>query len=113
MRLKSPTQEMPLSDWQPGWHRTVMRGVNSWKSVIEKIPLRGFFYESSPEKTYSGLLSPKPRALDGEGTRCFDRCPTIRTPCWEGNPEAYADYLRGISQLIELYGIPPRRIRGG
>ena len=35
-------------------------------------------------------------------------------PLWKASCEAYADYLRGISQLIEPYGIlPKRRIRGG
>ena len=65
-----------------------------------------------PGKTYSGLLSPKPRALDGRRTLdATDRCPYHPdAPLWQASCEAYADYLRGISQLIEPYGILPSAV---
>lgn len=31
-------------------------------------------------------------------------------PLWKASCEAYADYLRGISQLIEPYGILPSAV---
>lgn len=65
-----------------------------------------------PGKTYPGLLSPKPRALDDRRTLdATDRCPyPSGRPLWKVSCEAYADYLRGISQLIEPYGILPSAV---
>lgn len=31
-------------------------------------------------------------------------------PLWQASCEAYADYLRGVSQLIEPYGILPSAV---
>ena len=112
MRLYRLTQDVYYLDWATRLARTVMAGQQLEKRTDWKIPLRGFFYESSRKKRILAYYHQSQEHLMAEGlSMLLTDAPTHPdVPLWKASCEAYADYLRGISQLIEPYGILPSAV---
>ena len=112
MRLYRLTQDVYYLDWATRLARTVMAGQQLEKRTDWKIPLRGFFYESSRKKRILAYYHQSQEHLMAEGlSMLLTDAPTHPdAPLWKASCEAYADYLRGISQLIEPYGILPSAV---
>lgn len=112
MRLYRLTQDVYYLDWATRLARTVMAGQQLEKRTDWKIPLRGFFYESSRKKRILAYYHQSQEHLMAEGlSMLLTDAPThLDAPLWQASCEAYADYLRGVSQLIEPYGILPSAV---
>ena len=105
MRLYRLTQDVYYLDWATRLARTVMGGPTVGKAYRLENPPCEVSSMNLPGKSVFWPIITKARALDGRGlSMLLTDAPTHPdAPLWQSSCEAYADYLRGVSQLIEPY----------
>ncbi|WP_321330658.1 glycoside hydrolase family 9 protein [uncultured Bacteroides sp.] len=112
MRLYRLTQKQFYLDWAVRLAHTVMACQQLEKRTDWKIPLRGFFYESSQKKRILAYYHQSQEHLMVEGLSMLltDAPNHADAPLWKASCKAYADYLHDISHLIAPYEILPSAI---
>lgn len=112
MRLYRLTQDSYYLDWAARLARTVMDCQQLDRRTDWKIPLRGFFYESTRKKRILAYYHQSQEHLMVEGlSMLLTDSPThADAPLWQNACEAYADYLRDIARTIAPYEVLPSAI---
>lgn len=112
MRLYRLTNDDYYLDWAARLAHTVMACQQLEKRTDWKIPLRGFFYESSQKKRILAYYHQSQEHLMVEGLSMLltDAPKHTDAPRWQAACEAYADYLRDISHAIAPYEVLPSAV---
>ena len=112
MRLYHLTHEEMYLNHAVRLARTVMAGQQLERRKEWKIPLRGFFYESSQKKRILAYYHQSQEQLMVQGLAMLLKAAPQHPEAaqWQTSCEAYADYLRDIAQVVVPYEVLPAAV---
>lgn len=112
MHLYRLTGQNEYLDWAVRYARIVMDGQQMDRRTDWAIPLHGFFYESRAQKRILEYFhrSDEQLMIQGLSMLLTDQPNNADAPKWLASCQAYADYLKDLSTVIEPYGILPAAV---
>ncbi|MCB9321805.1 MAG: glycoside hydrolase family 9 protein [Lewinellaceae bacterium] len=112
MHLYRLTGQNEYLDWAVRYARIVMDGQQMDRRTDWAIPLHGFFYESRAQKRILEYFhrSDEQLMIQGLSMLLTDQPNHADAPKWVASCQAYADYLKDLSTVIEPYGILPAAV---
>lgn len=112
MHLYRLTAEQAYLDWAVQYAQVVMNCQQMERRKDWSIPLHGFFYESTQKKRILEFFhkSNEELMIQGLSMLLIDAPKHSNAAEWKASCQAYADYLRAISNSISPYGILPAAV---
>ncbi len=112
MYLYRLTKEQSYLNYAAKYAHIVMDCQQMKKRTDWAIPLHGFFYESRSRKRILEYFHRSNEEMMIEGlTMLLNDVPHYPdAPLWKASCEAYADYLKDISKVMEPYGVLPAAV---
>ena len=112
MHLYRLTGQHEYLDWAVRYARIVMDGQQMDRRTDWALPLHGFFYESRAKKRILEYFhrSDEQLMIQGLSMLLTDQPNHADAPKWLASCQAYADYLKDLSMVIEPYGILPAAV---
>jgi hypothetical protein len=112
MHVYRLTQDVKYLNQAAGFAKTVMACQQLERKKEWKMPLRGFFYETTEKKRILAYYhqSREHLMLQGLAMLLTDAPAHADAPQWKESCLAYSDYLREIASVMEPYGILPSAV---
>ena len=112
MDLYRLTKEQSYLDWAVQYAHVIMDAQQVERRKDWSMPLHGFFYESRQKKRILEYFhrSNEEFMMQGLAMLLTDVPQHADAPLWRSSCEAYGDYLKDISSVIEPYGILPAAV---
>ena len=106
------TKEQSYLDWAVQYAHVIMDAQQVERRKDWSMPLHGFFYESRQKKRILEYFhrSNEEFMMQGLAMLLTDVPQHADAPLWRSSCEAYGDYLKDISSVIEPYGILPAAV---
>jgi hypothetical protein len=112
MRLHHMTNDTNYLDWAVKFARTVMACQQVERKEHWRIPLRGFFYETTEKLRILAYYHQSKEHLMVQGLAMLLTTASnhVDAPLWKEACLAYSDYLRDIAPVMQPYGILPSAV---